>query len=61
MGADDFAFFTEALPGAYFTLGCSKKGADRYPLHSDKFAADENAIIGGIEAEVRAALKLLTE
>lgn len=59
MGADDFAFFTEALPGSYFTLGCSKKGAERYPLHSDKFAADEEALIGGIEMEVNAVLALL--
>lgn len=61
MGADDFAFFTEALPGAYFTLGCSEKNAQRYPLHSDKFVADENAVIVGIEAEVRSVLMLLSE
>lgn len=59
MGADDFAFFSEEAKGAYFNLGCTKKGETGYPLHSDRFAADESVILSGIELEVKAALALL--
>ncbi len=59
MGADDFAFFSEEAKGAYFNLGCTKKGETGYPLHSDRFSADEAVILSGIELEVKAALALL--
>lgn len=59
MGADDFAFFTNAVPGAYFNIGCTKPGKEWYPLHSDKFVAEPETILGGIEIEVRCALALL--
>ena len=36
-----------------------RENVQRYPLHSDKFVADENAVIVGIEAEVRSVLMLL--
>ena len=61
MGADDYAFFTQAAPGSYFTLGCTKKGETGYPLHNEKFAADPAAILAGIEIEVCGVLKLLEE
>lgn len=59
MGADDFAFFSESAKGTYFNLGCTKKGETGYPLHSDRFAADEAVILSGIELEVKSALALL--
>lgn len=59
MGADDYAFFTQAAPGSYFTLGCTKKGETGYPLHNERFAADPAAILPGIEIQVHSVLKLL--
>ncbi len=59
MGADDYAFFTQAAPGAYFNVGCTKKGGQWYPLHNPNFAAEEETIICGIEIEVNGALALL--
>ena len=61
MGADDYAFFTQAAPGSYFTLGCTKKGSVGYPLHNEKFIADPDAILAGIEIEVNGVLRLLAE
>ena len=59
MGGDDFAFFTEKVPGAYFNLGCTVPGCNPVPLHSDNLAPDEDAIGIGIELEVRTVMKLL--
>lgn len=59
MGADDFAFFTEAVPGAYFNLGCAPKGTKLSPLHNGNFIGDEKALYTGMEIEVRATLALL--
>lgn len=61
MGGDDFAFFTEKVPGAYFNLGCTKPGCNPVPLHSDNLAPDEDSIELGIELEVRTVMKLLEE
>lgn len=61
MGADDFAFFTEAASGAYFNLGCTPAGKTAYPVHNEHFVADEEAILSGIKIEVHTALALLSK
>lgn len=61
LGADDFAFFTEKVPGVYFDLGTTAEGDPIYPLHSEKMAPDETAIEHGIRIMASAALKLLQE
>ncbi len=43
MTGDDFSYFTECLPSAYFKLGVGNKEA-AYPLHSSKFRADDRAM-----------------
>lgn len=43
MGAEDFAFFTEKIPGAYFRLGCTE-GEEVIPLHNDRFSPSEKAL-----------------
>lgn len=55
MGAEDFANYLEAVPGALLRLGV---GTGR-PLHSATFDLDEDAIEVGIEAGVAALLGLL--
>jgi amidohydrolase len=49
---DDFAFFTQNLPGMYFLLGILPKDADPYKSvnHSPFFVIDESALIKGVEA-----------
>lgn len=44
MIAEDFAFYAKRVPGTYFFLGSPCE----YPLHSDRFLADEGCIEVGI-------------
>jgi len=49
---DDFAFYTQNVPGMYFLLGILPKGVDpdKSINHSPYFVVDESAMIKGIEA-----------
>ena len=59
-GADDFAFFTNAVKGCYFNLGSTRPGsAEIHDIHSDLFDPDENMIRLAIELEVLSCLKLM--
>ena len=44
MGAEDFAFFLEKIPGAYFRLGAREEGGENVPLHNCRFAPDERVL-----------------
>lgn len=57
MGAEDFSFFTNELPGALFRLGCSD--GPWAPLHSAKFQFDEAALAIGIDVGAEAVRRLL--
>lgn len=58
MGAEDFARFTEAGPGALIRLGSKPPGQD-VDLHSASFVADEAALETGMLAGLAALLGLL--
>ncbi len=49
MGGDDFAYFSQKVPGVYFNLGSGneKKGLTE-PLHSSTFDVDEDCLKVGI-------------
>ncbi len=49
LGSEDFAYFAERIPGAFFRLGTSnrEKGIT-YPLHNPKFDVDEDALSIGM-------------
>ena len=48
MGSEDFALFTEKIPGTLFRLGTKKPGQHKTtPLHSTTFDIDESAIAIG--------------
>lgn len=60
LGADDFAYFTQARRGFYFDLGTHDPRSDEYfPLHSEHFAPQEDAIRVGILAELTAVYAIL--
>lgn len=60
LGADDFAYFTQARRGFYFDLGTHDPRSDEYfPLHSEHFAPQEEAIRVGILAELTAVYAIL--
>lgn len=44
MAAEDFGFYLEQMPGAFFWLGCRARGAAPQSLHSPQFAPDEAAL-----------------
>ena len=52
LGADDFAFFSERVPGCYFNVGAHTDGIPGQALHSPTFAPHE--------ASIETALLLLT-
>ena len=55
MGGEDFAYFVEEVPGAFYHVGCLLPGATEYtPLHSPSFWLDENCL--RIGALMQAAL-----
>ena len=59
MGAEDFARFTEAVPGALLRLGARPGGRD-VDLHSSAFQVDEAALETGLHAAVCSVLALLS-
>ncbi|HCJ58434.1 MAG TPA: hypothetical protein DHV55_14540 [Clostridiaceae bacterium] len=60
LGGEDFSYFADRIPSAFFHLGCGNEELKTTaPLHSDKFALDEDCMKTGIEMEVRTVLKLL--
>lgn len=48
LGADDFAYFTNAAPGCYFNIGTKAPDQQSQMLHSAFFAPDESCMITGL-------------
>jgi amidohydrolase len=59
-GGEDFALFTEQIPGAILRLGCINEKKDIvHPGHSPRFDLDEGALPIGVEIMTRAAMAYL--
>lgn len=56
---EDFSFYCEKVPSAFFWLGCSTPGKPIYPLHHGSFYPAWEALPIGIETMVTAALDFL--
>ena len=57
MGGEDFSFFCECMPGAFFHLGCVKKEDMPAPLlHSRDFHLDEDCLTVGAMMHVALVL-----
>lgn len=50
LGGEDFALYTEQVPGCMFRLGVGFGNRHNYPLHHPKFEVDETAIATGVLA-----------
>ncbi|MEI4768714.1 M20 family metallopeptidase [Psychrobacillus sp. FJAT-51614] len=59
MGADDFGYFSEAVPSLYFRLGIKKDHEVSYDLHHPKFHFDDTVLATGVNLYVNFAMKLL--
>lgn len=44
MASEDFGFYLEEIPGAFFWIGCRAAGQSAQSLHSAQFAPDEAAL-----------------
>lgn len=58
MTGDDFSYFAQLVPSAYFKLGAGNEHISK-PLHSSEFNIDENCIHRGAAILTEAALKYL--
>ena len=47
MGAEDFSYYMERIPGAYVRFGSQVPGKEGFPAHSSKFDFDEEALAIG--------------
>jgi len=50
MGAEDFAWYLEKVPGFIFRLGTSGRNGTDFDLHHPQFDVDENSIAVGVKA-----------
>ncbi len=60
--SEDFAFYQQHVPGLFFFLGVTPKGADPStvaPNHSPKFFVDESALVTGVRAMASLAVDYL--
>ncbi len=57
MGGEDFSFFSDCAPGAFFHIGCTPKGHLPAPaLHSRDFYLDEECLVNGVMMHVALVL-----
>jgi amidohydrolase len=62
MGAEDFSYFQQKVPGFYFFLGVTPRGQDPAKAarnHSPYFFADEAALPVGVRAMTQVVLDYL--
>jgi len=62
MGTEDFAYFCQAAPGCYYSIGVNKPGnSDVYPLHNPRYAVDPDALPYGAALYFQIAQDFLTQ
>jgi amidohydrolase len=60
MGGEDFSFFSDLVPSAFYNLGCGNEAKGMTAtLHHEAFDADEDCIPLGVAMQVESALALM--
>ncbi|MBS4025359.1 MAG: amidohydrolase [Clostridia bacterium] len=59
MGGEDFAYYCEKIPGAFFQLGAGDDNNENHPLHHPGFTLNEESMLVGIEVMALAAVEVL--
>ena len=59
MGAEDFSYVLERVPGALVFLGARPPGAEPAPLHSNRMVIDEDAMAAGIALHTAVSMRWL--
>ena len=61
MGAEDFSYILERVPGALVFLGAGPTGGRGEPLHSNRMVLEESALATGIALHAAVALRWLED
>lgn len=61
MGGEDFSFYCERVPSAFFWLGCRPADRENIPLHNPLFDPGEDIMPLGTEVLVKSALRFLEQ
>jgi amidohydrolase len=61
MGAEDFAWFSQRVPGFYYRLGATKPGTVNGALHTPTYRPDDGAIAVGIRATAGLVIDYLAD
>jgi IAA-amino acid hydrolase len=62
MGGEDFAYYTEVVPGCFIGLGMRNESVGAtYPMHHPKFGVDEDVLSIGASLHVEFAMRSLAE
>ncbi len=56
LGSEDFAFYLEHIPGAFWWLGLGNSDGSNFPLHNPKFDFNDKAIGTGITLHCQSVL-----
>ncbi len=60
MGAEDMAYFINAVPGAFYRLGVRNEAQGKtYGHHHPRFDIDEDALATGVAMHAAVALRYL--
>ena len=59
MGAEDFAYVLQRVPGALLFLGARPEGGEGAPLHSNRMVLEESAFATGVALHAAIALRYL--
>ncbi len=61
MGAEDFAYYLQKVPGVFFRLGAGSAEQEYYPGHHPKFNFDEKALKIGVAMFVYITLNIIED
>lgn len=59
LGSEDFQYFAEHIPGAFYSVGCKLEEKGEYALHTKDFDIDERCLKTGLLVHVNTVLNLL--
>lgn len=60
LGGEDFSFYAEQVPAAFYRTGCHKEGTPLWPVHNEHFLPDEHALYHGAHVMIASALNFLS-
>ena len=59
LGSEDFPYFTERVPGAFYSVGCRVEEKGEYALHTKDFDIDERCLKTGLLVHANTVLNLM--